>query len=257
MRKLLLCLVLAAAPTCAMADNMLVLKAAPSDGDGRITIGDVFDYADGASDVVLGVRSGATAVLDAAQVQAIARQNGFYWTNPKGLRRIIVAQGADSSAPAPAQQTVKTASKAPAGKTAEALVFTRSLNTGDVVQPSDLSYQPVQAHLAGANVSPQDIIGKSARYPLREGAVVRAADLSNPVVVKKSQSVKVVWSVGGINLSMTGLAQKDGAAGDVIQVLNPTSKKTVDAVITGPGTAAAGPAALQMRAANPQYYSAR
>ncbi len=45
-------------------------------------------------------------------------------------------------------------------------MFTRSLNTGDVVQPSDLSYQPVQAHLASANVSPQDIIGKSARYPL-------------------------------------------------------------------------------------------
>ncbi|MDC7677334.1 flagellar basal body P-ring formation chaperone FlgA [Asticcacaulis machinosus] len=255
MRKLLLYLAFAAAPTLAMADNMLVLKAAPSDSDGRITLGDVFDYADGASDVVLGVRSGATAVLDAAQVQAIARQNGYYWTNPKGLRRIIVAQGADSSAPAP--QVVRSAAKAPAGKMAEALTFTRSLNTGDVVQPSDIAYQPVQAHLAGANVSPQDIIGKSARYPLREGAVVRAGDLSNPVVVKKSQSVKVVWTVGGINLSMTGLAQKDGAAGDVIQVLNPTSKKTVDAVITGPGTAAAGPAALQMRASNPQYYSAR
>lgn len=255
MRKLLLCLALISAPTFALADNMLVLKAAPSDGDGRITLGDVFDYADGASDVVLGVRSGATAVLDAAQVQAVARQNGFYWTNPKGLRRIIVAQGPDGSAPAP--QVVRSAAKAPAGKTAEALVFTRSLNTGDVVQPSDIAYQPVQAHLAGANVAVQDIVGKSARYPLREGAVVRAGDLSNPVVVKKSQAVKVVWSVGGINLSMTGLAQKDGAAGDVIQILNPTSKKTVDAVITGPGMAAAGPAALQMRSLTPQYYSAR
>src|SRR6187402_2090160 len=54
------------------APNPLLLKTSVTDGDGRITLGDVFDNAGAASDVLLGYRQGNTAVLDAGIVQSIA-----------------------------------------------------------------------------------------------------------------------------------------------------------------------------------------
>ncbi|MDI6625763.1 MAG: flagella basal body P-ring formation protein FlgA, partial [Brevundimonas sp.] len=63
------------------------LKANPVDADGRITLGDVFDGAGSASGVVIGARSGPSAVFEAGQLQAMARQSGLDWANPTGLRR--------------------------------------------------------------------------------------------------------------------------------------------------------------------------
>ncbi|MFT4089411.1 MAG: flagellar basal body P-ring formation chaperone FlgA [Asticcacaulis sp.] len=232
----------------ALAQGVLVLKPSVTDSDGRITIGDVFDNAGAAAQVTLGNRVGPTAVLDAGRVQAIARQAGVYWDNPQGLRRIVVSAGADGSA-AGAQKTQ-------AGRTREVLVFNRSINANEIIGPSDISYQPVQSHMAtGAGLEAADVIGKSARYPLREGAMVRSADLSSPVVIKRSEQVRVTWSSGALNLSMTGVAQKDAAIGDVLMVQNTQSKKMVEVVVTGPGTAVVGQAATQIR--NQSLYSAR
>ena len=74
-----LSVILLAVPALANAQTSpapLVLKSSVTDGDGRITLGDVFDNAGQASDVLLGYRQGSTAVLDAAIVQSIAARNG-------------------------------------------------------------------------------------------------------------------------------------------------------------------------------------
>ncbi|WP_140984097.1 flagellar basal body P-ring formation chaperone FlgA [Asticcacaulis tiandongensis] len=245
------------------AQSVLVLKPSVTDADGRITIGDVFDNAGNAAHVVLGSRVGPTAVLDAGRVQAMARQAGAYWDNPQGLRRIVVSAGSDGSSgttrttQAPTTQAPTTqAPTTQAGRTREMLVFSRSMGANEIVGPSDVSYQPVQSHMAtGAGLEAADVIGKSVRYPIREGAVVRGSDLSNPVVIRRSEQVRVTWTAGALNLSMSGVAQKDAAVGDVLMVQNPQSKKMVEVVVTGPGTAVIGQTATQLR--NQSLYSAR
>lgn len=240
------------------AQSVLVLKPSVTDADGRITIGDVFDNAGNAAHVVLGSRVGPTAVLDAGRVQAMARQAGAYWDNPQGLRRIVVSAGSDVSS-GTARTTQAPTTQAPttqAGRTREMLVFSRSMGANEIVGPSDVSYQTVQSHMAsGAGLEAADVIGKSVRYPIREGAVVRGSDLSNPVVIKRSEQVRVTWTAGALNLSMSGVAQKDAAVGDVLMVQNPQSKKMVEVVVTGPGTAVIGQTATQLR--NQSLYSAR
>ncbi|MFT3997398.1 MAG: flagellar basal body P-ring formation chaperone FlgA [Asticcacaulis sp.] len=233
----------------AHAADALVLKAQTTDADGRITLGDLFDNAGPAADVVVGMRTAATAVLDAGQVQAIARQSGQSWPNPQGLRRIIVTAGADGTSVAQV--------KAEAGRTKQVLVFTRSMSAGEVVSASDIAWQPVQSHMASGalNGDADTAIGKSVRAPVREGGVVRASDLTSPIVVHRADAVRVVWQMGGASLSMTGTAQKDGAIGDVITIRNPQSKKLIDAVVTGPGTAAVGEDAQRLR--NAALYSSR
>jgi len=76
-----------------------------------------------------------------------------------------------------------------------------------------------------------------------------------PVVVKRNEIVRVDWRLNGIRLSMSGPAQKDGAVGDLIQIRNPQSKKIIEAVVTGPGTAAIGDEAQDLRAQS--LYSSR
>ena len=81
----------------------VTLKANPSDSDGRVTFGDVFDGAGAASGVVIGSRSGPSVVFEAGQLQSLARQSGLDWANPTGLRRVVVRNGAlshDAAAPA-------------------------------------------------------------------------------------------------------------------------------------------------------------
>lgn len=229
----------------AEAQERMVLKAQVTDADGRITLGDLFDNAGSAADVVVAQRSGQTAVLDAGRVQVMARQAGVMWDNPKGLRRIIVSAGADGR---PVQTT--TVAVAQAGKTKDVLVFTRAMNTGEIVSPADIAFAPVQAHLATGSLvyDAQSAIGKSIKFPIREGGPVRASDLSSPVVIKRAETVQVTWSHSGVSLSMTGIAQKDGAVGDVIMVQNPQSKKLIEVLVTGPGTGVTGEAAQRMRA---------
>jgi len=157
----------------------------------------VFDNAGAASDVLLGYRQGATAVLDAAIVQSIAARNGVRWDNPRGLRRIIVAAGPETAS----------------GQVQQLATITTSQN------------------YAGWG-------GQSYGQPMAP---------SGPIAIKRSELVSVTWTQNGLSLTMSGVAQKDGGVGDVIQIQNPTSKKLIDAVVTGPGTAVAGQAAAQMR----------
>ncbi len=196
-------LVVPALANAQTSPNPLVLKSSVTDGDGRITLGDVFDNAGQASDVLLGYRQGPTAVLDAAIVQSIAARNGVFWDNARGLRRIIVAAGPETG-------------------------------SGNVSGNA-----PQLATIAG----PQS--------PANWGQPV----LSGPVAVKRSEMVSVTWTQNGLSLTLSGPAQKDGAIGDVIQVQNPSSKKMIDAVITGPGRAVSGQAAAQIR--NQTFLSSR
>jgi flagella basal body P-ring formation protein FlgA len=245
MKRFGICLLALLIASPALA-NDLVLKSNPTDADGRITIGDVFDNAGNAAGVLLGYRSGATAVLDAATVQMVVSRNGASWDNPRGQRRIIVGNGADGAAPVDASADAVRPAQAGA-RNRDVLTYTHSMNAGDVVQAEDLVFASVAADGSDLPNDARPLVGKVVRYPVREGAVVHGNDLTQPVVVKRSETVKVTWSNGGLSLSMSGVATKDGARGDLIQVQNPTSKKMIDAVIVGPGEALAGPAADQLR----------
>ncbi len=237
------------------AGTPVELRADISDGDGRITLGEVFDNAGAAAGVVIGTRNGPSAVLDAGRLQALAARSGLIWTNTAGIRRVIVRQGveamgASANAASPASTSRPASLQTASARQTEVLVLTRPLMAGDVVRPEDLSWVKVDSHLVrpGGIQDPARAIGKTARYALRVGVPVADRDLAAPMVIKKNEAVQVTWRSGGVTLAMTGLAQSDAAAGQPFAILNPQSKKTIDAVATGPGQAVAGPEALAVRA---------
>jgi flagella basal body P-ring formation protein FlgA len=223
----------------------VVLRADPVDADGQVTLGDLFDGAGAASAafVAPGPKTGASVVLDAGRVQAAARAAGLSWDNTAGLRRLVVRGGAAASAPS--------ASLARAGAgTTEALVYTRSLAAGEIVNAEDVAYGPVQGHqLPGdAPGDPEAAIGKAARKALRAGAAVSGRDLASPRVIARDQMVTVTYDTGGVRLTLQGRALGPASVGEGVSVMNPQSKKTIQAVATGPGAALVGPEADRLKA---------
>ena len=234
----------------------VTLRADIVDDDGRITLGELFEGAGSASGVVIGRRAGATAVLEAGQVQAAARQAGLEWSNPNGLRRIVVREG--GSAPAAEASARPVAATAGPGRTVEVLTYARSLAAGDVIQPADVVWSSVQSHMT-AGGGPQDaeqVIGLSARRALRAGQPVSARDLASPQVIARNDMVQVSYEVGGVKLTVSGRASRNASVGEAVPIVNATSGRMIDAVATGPGRAVAGPAAQHARSA-PQQFAAR
>lgn len=228
----------------------VTLKADPVDDDGQVTLGEVFDGAGASAAVVVARRVGPTVVLDAGALQASARRAGLTWANPRGLRRVVVRQGAAAASPV----GVSSVSARP-GTTVEALTYARSLAAGDLIQPEDVVWAPIQSHLvpAGAPRDADAVIGLSARRTVRAGAAVQSGDLVQPRVIARNDLVTVTYAAQGVTLTVTGRAQRDAARGQPVAVVNLQSGRTIDAVAVGPGRAVAGPAAQTART-HPQSF---
>ena len=207
--------------------------------NGRVTLGDLFAEAGPAAGVVVArVQPGQTAVLDATQVQIVARSNGVDWGNLAGLRRITVQAAAPEPRPEP---------KAVRGP--QVLTYTHSLNTGDIVQPQDLAWSREAVAGFDAPRDPDAVIGMAVRRPLREGDAVSLRDVSAPAVIKKDDVISVTFAMNGLSLTLQAKALTDAAAGQSLSVMNPASRKILQAVATGPGQAVVGPEADQLKAA--------
>jgi len=226
------------AAQAAVADPTVKLRGDLA-AHGPITLGDLFENAGPASGVIIGLSApiGLSAVLDAAAVQRLARSHGLDWDNPKGLARITVLSVAAVDRPGP---------------TVEALSYTRSLMTGEIIQPTDLGYAkfPAFAVPAAAPREAQEIIGKMAARPLRAGAPVSIHDTAAPLVIKKDDTVQVAYNADGVSLQLQGKAVASAAIGDPVSVLNTTSKKIIQAIAVGPDQAVVGPDAERLRAAS-------
>ncbi|USQ97709.1 flagellar basal body P-ring formation chaperone FlgA [Caulobacter sp. RL271] len=254
---------LAAAATLALtvlsapahAGTPVTLRMDTTDADGRVTLGDLFDGVTGpAADMVIAARMGPTAVLDAGQVQVSARRAGFDWSNSNGIRRIIVREGVDNGG-------VSANGRGQAGATrgnVEVLAYARSLSVGEIVQPQDLVWTKMAGAPADAPRDADAVIGLAAKRPLREGAAVSGRDVGAAQVIKANDLVTVTYDDGGISLSLQGKAMANAATGDVFAVQNTLSKKIIQAVATGPGTAAVGPQAQSLQArSQPVRFAAR
>ncbi len=241
MIKALIALVLLAVAAPAFAAQQVDLRPMVAAPNGVVTLGDLFDGAGPAARTVVaaGGPAGGNVILDAGQVQAVARRHGLMWSNPDGLSRLIARVD-----PAPAGFT---AARRGGGSV---LTYARNLAAGEVVQPEDVVWSDAPSSAsADAPRDSSSVIGLAAKRALRAGAAVSQADVGAPRVVKKDDVIAVAYQAGGVKLVLQGKALADGGVGDEVNVLNTASKKIIQATVTGPGAAIVGPEADRLRAA--------
>jgi flagella basal body P-ring formation protein FlgA len=117
-------------------------------------------------------------------------------------------------------------------ETVEAAVPVRAIAAGDLLKASDVVVERRPKTEAAAV---EDVVGYAAKRALRVGEVIRAADVTKPELVGRNETVLISFEAPGMVLSLRGKALESGALGDVVNVLNTQSKRTLHATVSGPG----------------------
>jgi flagella basal body P-ring formation protein FlgA len=121
-------------------------------------------------------------------------------------------------------------------ETVEVAVTARALPAGAIVKDADLTIErrPKQKVAAETLGTAHEAIGLALRTAMRAGQPLRRTDLMKPQAVHRDDNVTLVYEVPGILLTTRGKALESGAEGDVINVLNAQSKRTIQGTVTGP-----------------------
>lgn len=84
--------------------------------------------------------------------------------------------------------------------------------------------------------NPDDAVGQMSRRMLRPGDILRASQLSSPILVKRGDAVMMVARRDGIEVSTGGEALDAGGQGAVVRVRNASSGQVLRMRVAGPGT---------------------
>lgn len=135
-------------------------------------------------------------------------------------------------------------------ETIEAAILTRPINRGDTIRESDIvTERRPKLEAAGEAIDAERLAGMSAKRPLRAGQVVRASDVMKADIIARHEVVTIFYDAPGIRLTVRGKALEAGAAGELINVLNVQSNRTVQATVYGPGQVVVVSTAARLAAA--------
>jgi flagellar basal body P-ring formation protein FlgA len=121
-------------------------------------------------------------------------------------------------------------------------VLARPVAAGEVITAADVDWitaAPNRLRPASVTAAEQ-LIGTEARRPLPAGRVLSARDLQAPRLVLRGRTVQLVYAKPGLKLSALGIAQADGALGDLVRVVNLDSRRQLQGVVVGPDRVALG-----------------
>lgn len=158
----------------------VTLKANPVNADGRVTLGDIFDGADAAANVVVAQRSGPSIIMEASQLQAIAARSGLIWDNPTGLRRVAIRRAEGPAGPAAVMAAAPGVSPAQPGFTPSARAAYRPAAAQQVIDRNDMVRVTYQ--VGGVNLS---VMGKA----------MRNAAVGEPIAILNTASNRVIDAV--------------------------------------------------------------
>lgn len=134
------------------------------------------------------------------------------------------------------------AADGPGAAEVDVAVARSDIARGELISEDDLEYKAIPLIRANSSVvrAITDVAGKETRRALKAGELIRAGDLKRPTMVAKGSTVTMLFEAPGMRLSAMGRALAEGAEGDTITILNPTSFRKVEAVVVKAGTVRVG-----------------
>lgn len=108
---------------------------------------------------------------------------------------------------------------------ADSLIATRTIRAQDVLAPEDVAM--VAAEIPGAVTDPEAAIGLEARVTIFAGRPVLATDLGAAATVERNQIVPMLFQAGPLAILTEGRALARGGVGDIIRIMNTSSRVTV------------------------------
>tara|TARA_R110002124_G_scaffold10469_7_gene52247 strand:- start:546 stop:1511 length:966 start_codon:yes stop_codon:yes gene_type:complete len=114
-------------------------------------------------------------------------------------------------------------------------VLNRRLRNGDVIEASDIEFIRMRADnvAESAILDPEKLIGQTPRRVLDAMETVLPDNIAAPLAVKKGEYVTLFLTQGGLHLTARGKALENGAAGDVVRVVNTASSRIIEGEVVG------------------------
>lgn len=116
-----------------------------------------------------------------------------------------------------------------------------SIRKGQTITSADIKWTEISLHKLGAKAIEHldQVVGLAANRNLRQNQAIKPSDLRTPIMIAKGAMVTVALSINGLSLSSTGRALEDGSHGEIIQIMNLQSKRTLEATVLAPNRARA------------------
>lgn len=121
---------------------------------------------------------------------------------------------------------------------APVVTVNRRIGRGDEITAQDLAIELVPANRIPDNAAraTETVIGKAANRSLSAGSSINLADLTEPTLVQRNESVTILFRRGALLLTARGKALASGPKGTVIRVINDYTRRMLEAEIVAAGT---------------------
>jgi len=112
-------------------------------------------------------------------------------------------------------------------------VLARPVAPGEVIQLTDLDWISVRLDRIAPNAvtDPKQLVGMTARRPLRDGQMLRISDVTMAAAIKRGSMVTLLVTTENMTLTAQGRALEDAALGQPIRVVNTMSNKQLTGVV--------------------------
>ncbi len=116
---------------------------------------------------------------------------------------------------------------------ADTVVAARTLPAQTLIMAEDVILR--DQNIPGSVQDPAEIIGMEAKVALYAGRPIRPRDVGYPAVVERNQIITLHYESSGLMISTEGRALGRAGPGELIRVMNISSRSTVTALIGADG----------------------
>jgi flagella basal body P-ring formation protein FlgA len=112
-------------------------------------------------------------------------------------------------------------------------VLAHPVAPGDVIQLADLDWLSVRLDRVAPNAAtdPKQLVGMTARRPLRSGQMLRLSDVTMAAAIKRGSMITLMVVTENMTLTAQGRALEDAALGQPVRVINTMSNKQLTGVV--------------------------
>lgn len=111
-----------------------------------------------------------------------------------------------------------------------ALIASEVIPAGDIITLENSA--PKSGELTSND---EALLGKQVRRTVYAGKPVTTANTRAPFVIKRNQNVTVKYISGALEISMTGRAMENASVGEIVSIMNASSRELVSGIVTEEG----------------------
>lgn len=121
---------------------------------------------------------------------------------------------------------------------AETLVAARTVRSQAILTPADLKM--IAKTIPGSFDAADQAVGMETRVVLYAGRPIRPGDVGPPAIIERNQIVTLLFRRGSLTIAADARALGRAGVGDVLRVMNLSSRTTVSGLVRPDGTVTVG-----------------